>query len=176
MSSRAPRIECATRLAAEEDLPVLAIFERELARSAFPEDPITDLDYHEEKLRRALRQEPEGMVTMMVTGSGAPVGGEVAAWLWLSTKRTLATGEHYGVLRSLYVRRRYRGRGLADDLLRYAGRYFSARGVDRIVAKVHHENAGALAVLRRGGFSPIHVTLEQRMHCDEESEEEPASD
>ena len=163
MTDRGVPLECATRLAVEDDLPVLAIFERELARSSFPDDPIVDLKYHREKLERALRAEPEGMVVMVAVGPGAPPGGEIASWLWMSTKRTLATGERYGVVRSIYVRARYRGRGLAQDLVRYALRYFSGRGVTRVTAKVHHDNAAAINVLRSGGFRPVHLTLERRL-------------
>ena len=166
-------LECATRLATADDLPVLAIFERELARSAFPEDPILDLGYHREKLERALGAEPEGMVVMVASGPAAVREGEIAAWLWLSTKRTLATGERYGVLRSLYVRARYRTRGLAHDLVRYALRYFDQRGIERIVAKVHHDNAAAINVLRRGGFHALHLTLERRLPPDPDSKGEP---
>jgi ribosomal protein S18 acetylase RimI-like enzyme len=148
--------ECISRAVTEQDLPVLAIFERELARAGFPEDPILDLGYHQEKLRRALRQEPEGMIVQMVRG-------EIAAWLWLSTKRTLATGERYGVVRSLYVREGYRGHGLALGLADYALRYFAARGVAKILAKAHAENRPALQVLRRAGFTPLHLTLQYRL-------------
>ena len=156
-------VECATRLATEDDLPVLAIFERELARSAFPDDPIMDLSYHHDKLERALRAEPEGMVVMVATGADVAREGEVAGWLWLSSKRTLATGERYGVVRSIYVRERFRSRGIADDLAGYALRYFRGRGVARVVAKVHHENAAGLKVLRDAGFKDTHLTLERRV-------------
>ena len=159
----APGFECTCRLATEDDIPVLAIFERELARSAFPEDPILDLAYHEEKLRRAMRHEPEGMVVEVATGPAPGSGDEIAGWLWLSTRKTLATGERYGVLRSLYVRNQYRGRGLADDLTRYALRYFAGRGVRKIMAKVHAGNQSAIHVLRRAGFGPLHLTLEARL-------------
>lgn len=161
-------VEIVTRLATEEDLPVLAIFERELARSAFPDDPIVDLSYHRDKLQRALRTEPEGMVVMVATGPGVPGGAELAAWLWLSTKRTLATGERYGVLRSLYVRARWRGRGLAEDLVNYCLRYFAQRDVTRVVAKVHQDNAAAISLLRSGGFRPVHLTLERRLTADDD--------
>ena len=149
-------MQCTSRPATEDDLGVLAIFERELARAAFPEDPILDLEYHEEKLRRALRQEPEGMIVQTVHG-------EIVAWLWLSTKKTLATGEKYGVVRSLYVRERYRRHGLALGLAEYTLRYFRARGVGKIVAKLHAENQAALQVFRRAGFTPLHLTLQRRL-------------
>lgn len=158
-----PALECASRLACKEDIPVLAIFERELARLSFPEDPILNLDYHAEKLRRALAREPEGMIVQTVTVEDAVTFDEIAAWLWLSTKRTLATGEPYGVLRSLYVRPRYRRHGLALSLADYALRYFARRGVKKIMAKVHAGNAPALQVLRRVGFRPLHTTLEYRI-------------
>lgn len=157
------QLPCLSRLAGPEDLPVLAIFERELARLSFPEDPILDLEYHTEKLRRALEREPEGMIVQTIARDDAPAGDEIAAWLWLSTKRTLATSEPYGVLRSLYVRRPYRRHGLALSLAEYALRYFQQRGVKKIMAKVHAGNAPALQVLRHIGFEPLHTTLEYRL-------------
>ncbi len=156
-------LECVSRLACEEDLPVLAIFEREMARLSFPEDPILDLDYHAEKLRRAMAREREGMVVQTVECEDSPAGDEIAAWLWLTTKRTLATAETYGVLRSLYVRRRYRRHGLALSLAEYALRYFASRDVKKIMAKVHAENKEALQMLRRAGFDPLHTTLQFRL-------------
>jgi len=162
-STRQVSLECVSRLATEEDIPVLAIFERELARLSFPEDPILDLDYHAEKLRRSMEREPEGMIVQTVSAPDAPASDEIASWLWLNTRRTLATAEAYGVLRSLYVRRRYRRHGLALSLAEYALRYFAMRDVKKIVAKVHAENRVALQMLRRAGFGPLHVTLQFRI-------------
>lgn len=158
-------LECVSRPACTEDLPVLAIFERELARLSFPEDPILDLDYHTEKLQRALEQEPEGMIVQTVSAEDAPAGDEIAAWLWLQTRTTLATSESYGVLRSIYVRRRYRRHGLALSLAEYALRYFAARDVKKIMAKVHAENKPAIQVLRQIGFEPLHTTLQFRLEA-----------
>jgi ribosomal protein S18 acetylase RimI-like enzyme len=156
-------LECVSRAATEEDIPVLAIFERELARLSFPEDPILDLDYHAEKLARSMEREPEGMIVQCVSSDESPAGDEIASWLWLSTKRTLATSEAYGVLRSLYVRRHYRRHGLALSLAEYALRYFAARDIKKIMAKIHAENSAALKVLRRAGFEPLHTTLQFRL-------------
>lgn len=156
-------LECVSRLATEQDLPVLAIFERELARLSFPEDPILDLDYHTDKLRRAMDREPEGMIVQTVVTDDARAGDEIAAWLWLMTKKTLATEEPYGVLRSLYVRRRYRRHGLALSLSEYALRYFARRDVKKIMAKLHADNTAARQVLRRVGFKPLHTTLQYRL-------------
>ena len=156
-------IECVSRLACAEDLPVLAIFERELARISFPEDPILDLEYHTEKLQRAMEREPEGMIVQTVSAPDAPAGDEIASWLWLSTRTTLATSESYGLLRSLYVRPRYRRHGLALSLADYAMRYFSAREVKKIMAKVHATNKPAIQVLRQVGFEPLHTTLQLRL-------------
>ena len=161
--TRSVTIECVSRPAAAGDLPVLAIFERELARLSFPEDPILDLEYHTDKLQRAMEREPEGMIVQCVSAEDAPAGDEIAAWLWLSTRTTLATAEVYGVLRSLYVRQRYRRHGLALSLAEYALRYFASRDVKKVVAKVHAGNAPALQVLRQIGFEPLHTTLELRL-------------
>lgn len=149
--------EVNTRQAREDDLPVLAVFERELAKLSFPDDPIMSLDYHQAKLARALRAEPEGMIVL--TGEE---DYDIVGWLWLSTKTTLATGERYGVLRSLYVRHDLRRQGFASALVSYAQRYFDSRGIRRVVAKVHADSESGQRTLSRSGFKPLHLTYEWR--------------
>ena len=163
MASQHPEVELSTRLAREEDLPVLAVFERELAKLSFPENPITDLAYHEAKLRRALRADPEGLVVLTTHDDSDIVG-----WLWLTRRTALPTGERYGIVRSLYVRHDLRRQGLASALARYAQRYFAARGVKRVVAKMHVRNEGGERTLERLGFHPLHLTLEWRADDNEE--------
>lgn len=136
---------------------MLAVFERELARHSFPSDPITSLEYHEAKLRRALRQEAEGMVVLTTEDDHDIVG-----WLWLATKTTLATQERYGVVRSLYVRHDLRRQGFAQVLATYAKRYFTSRGISRVVAKVHVDAESGQRTLQRSGFKPLHLTYEWR--------------
>ncbi len=146
------------RQAREEDIPVLAIFERELARLAFPADPIVDLEYHEAKLRRALRTEPEGLVVLTTEDDADIVG-----WLWMTGKTALATGERYGVIRSFFIRPDLRRQGLASSLVAYALRYFAARGITRVVAKTHIACEAARRTLERAGFEPLHLTYEYRL-------------
>lgn len=147
------------RQATEEDLPVLAVFERELARLAFPADPITDLSYHEAKLRRALRAEPEGLIVLTTEEDDEDIVG----WLWLTGKTALATRERYGVIRSLYVRHDLRRQGFASALVSYALRYFATRGIKRVVAKTHVSCEGARRTMERTGFQPLHLTYEWRV-------------
>lgn len=167
MSTSNEALELSTRLAREDDLPVLAVFERELARLAFPEDPITDLDYHEAKLRRALRAEPEGLVVLTTADDNDIVG-----WLWLTGKTTLATGERYGVVRSLYVRHDLRRQGLGSALGRYAQRYFANRGLARVVVKFQADNEAAERAFRRLGFTPLHLTCQWRNPAGRAAEEQ----
>ena len=145
------------RPAQPRDLPVLAIFERELAKLSFPDDPILDLEYHEEKLVRALASDPEGMVVLTDEDTE-----EIAAWLWLGMRKTLATGERYGIVRSIYVRPEYRGRGLGSSLAEYARRYFDGKSVAKVYAKLHAMNAAGIRLLEKVGFEELHVTMEYR--------------
>ena len=151
-------VQISTRLVRKEDLPVLAVFERELAKLAFPRDPITDLGYHQAKLKRALRTEPEGLVVL----TSAEDDSDIVGWLWLTGKTALATGERYGIIRSLYVRHDLRRQGLAAALAAYAQRYFTTRDIRRVVAKMHVNNEAARRTLERLGFRPLHLTLEWR--------------
>jgi L-amino acid N-acyltransferase YncA len=152
-----PVPQTTTRLARAEDIPVLAVFEREMARATFPSDPIEDLEYHAERLRKALTREPEGMIVLVDSESQ-----EILAWLWTSVKRTLATGEQYGVLRSIYVRPSVRRCGLGTLLAQYALRRFESLGVSRVVATVHRDNLAAARTLSRAGFAAEHVTYQWR--------------
>lgn len=149
--------QTSTRCARLEDIPVLALFEREVARATFPDDPIEDLEYHARKLRKALAKEPEGMVVLV-----GPDTEEIVAWVWMVTRRTLATGERYGVVRSLYIRPSARHAGLGTMLAEYASRHFQERGILRVLAKVHDGNTAGSRVLTRAGFEPMHTTLEWR--------------
>ncbi len=146
-------MEVSTRFAIEDDLQTLAIYERQLACLSFPDDPILDLDYHYDKLARALRAEPDGMVVLTLEE-------EVVGWLWMTTKISLATRERYGVLRSVYVREDLRRQGLAKSLGQYCLRYFRSRGVHRVVAKVHYENTEAIGLLKVLGLELMHLTFE----------------
>ena len=151
------KLSTSTRCAKLEDIPILAMLEREVARVNFPVDPIEDLEYHEGKLRKALVKEPEGMVVLVASGSG-----EIMAWLWLTTRRTLATGEQYGVVRSIYVRSAARRAGLGSVLASYAQEYFQRKGIKRVAASVHSDNVAGLRMLSKAGFEAAHMTLEWR--------------
>jgi ribosomal protein S18 acetylase RimI-like enzyme len=157
MSESPESLAVSPRQARAEDLPVLAVFERELARLNFPDDPITDLAYHEAKLRRALRAQPEGLIVLTTEDDEDIVG-----WLWLTGKSVLATGERYGVVRSLYVRHDLRRQGLASALVSYGLRYFSSRGITRVVAKAHVNCEAGCRTLERTGFGALHLTYEYR--------------
>lgn len=151
-------LQTSTRNATLDDIPILAIFERELARVSFPDDPIEDLDYHSGKLYKALSREPEGMVVLVNAETE-----EILAWLWAVTKRTLATGESYGVLQSLYVRPQARRSGLGTLLAQYALRYFEGLGVRRVVARAHSDNIAGMDLLAKAGFRSTHISYEQRL-------------
>jgi ribosomal protein S18 acetylase RimI-like enzyme len=152
-------MEVSTRFAIDDDLETLAIYEREIACLSFPDDPILDLDYHYDKLRRAMRSEPDGMVVLTLEE-------DVVGWLWMTTKISLATKERYGVLRSIYIREDLRHEGLAKSLAQYCIRHFRSKGIHRVVAKIHHENDSAKALLQRIGMELVHVTYELREDSD----------
>ncbi len=136
------------------DLPTVATFERDIALISFPDDPITDLEFYERKLARAIG-DPRG-TALVVEDAGAVIG-----WSWLVTRENSVTRELYGELRSLYVVPSRRRDGVAFTLMRACLDYCARHGVSRIVGRTSAGNASMQAIYRLHGFEPRHVVFEK---------------
>ena len=137
-----------------EDVPAVAVFEREIAEISFPDDPVTDLAFYERKLRQAIDdRKSEPLVGVL--------DGRIVAWAWIGTRENFITHERYGELRSFYVVADFRGTGYAMKLMRACLDYCAKHGLARLSGRTHAANEAMQSVYEMFGFEAKHVVYER---------------
>lgn len=147
------------RQATSADLPAIVPFEIEIARISFPEDPVTDPDVHQKKLRKAMKKEPDGMFV-------AETEERIVGWLWITINTNFTTGERYANFRSLALDPEWRGQEAARSLVEFGIDYCRQRGAGWITGKVHVDNLPMRVLYRETGFHAKHLTMEFRWEGD----------
>ena len=138
------------------DAPVLAEFESEISRISFQEEAITDLEFHRQKILKAIPKEREGMLVL-------DNHGEICGWLWMAMKTNSLTGEKYVNFRSFYIKESYRGTEYVDQLLEKGINDCREMGAGSIVGKVHAQNLPMRVLYKNHGFQPTHLTMELKL-------------
>lgn len=153
--ARAPgRGEFLIRIAESDDLPAIAAFEAEIARTAFPEDPIVDEEFYKAKMERFL-----GVDGAFVAESADD--GEVVGWAWVKVRENFATKEEVADFRSFYVAPGARGGPVAFALMSAVLDFAAARRLAKIVGRTRYDNQAMGALYQRYGFRPVHVVYER---------------
>lgn len=138
------------------DAPVLAEYESEISRISFQEEAITDLEFHRQKILKAIPKEREGMLVL-------DNEGEICGWLWMAIKTNSLTGEKYVNFRSFYIKESYRGTEYVDQLLEKGINDCRKMGAGSIVGKVHAQNLPMRVLYKNHGFRPTHLTMELKL-------------
>ncbi|MGE5559179.1 MAG: N-acetyltransferase family protein [Bacillota bacterium] len=141
------------RTVKQEDFPVLAAYEMEIAEISFGDEAVTDPDFHLRKLEKALPKEKNGM--MVLEADGKPAG-----WLWMTPRTNSVSGETYVNFKSFYIEEGLRGTEWPEKLLKSGLEYCRAAGAERIIGKVHVKNLPMRALYKKCGFEPTHMTME----------------
>jgi L-amino acid N-acyltransferase YncA len=136
-----------------EDVPVLAEYESEISLISFQEEAITDPEFHQQKILKAIPKEKEGMLVL-------DNDGEICGWLWMAMKTNSLTGEKYVNFRSFYIKEAYRGSEFVGQLLEKGINDCLKLGAKSIVGKVHAKNLPMRALYKSHGFEPTHLTME----------------
>lgn len=139
-----------------EDAPVLAEYESEISRISFQEQAITDLEFHRQKILKAIPKERDGMLVL-------DNDGEICGWLWMAIKTNSLTGEKYVNFRSFYIKESYRGTEYVDQLLVKGVDNCRKMGAGSIVGKVHAQNLPMRVLYKNHGFQPTHLTMELKL-------------
>lgn len=138
------------------DFPAVLGFEREIAEKSFPESPILDENYHRQKLEKALKREPNGLVVALLDE-------QIVGWLWLRTEKDRSTNAKFGYIKSIIVASKHRHQGFGKKLAEAAKQYFLSRGVHRVDLIVSATNYEATSFFDRVGFEREHSTLRKRL-------------
>lgn len=141
------------RMIQENDISVVAQFEKEISIISFGDEAVTDLDFHRKKIKKAMAREQDGMLVLEVEE-------KVAGWLWMSPKTNFITNEIYINFRSFYIAEDQRGSQGVYRLMDAGMDYCRRMGAQNIIGKVHVKNLPMRAVYKNYGFEPTHLTME----------------
>jgi RimJ/RimL family protein N-acetyltransferase len=140
----------------QKDLPTIASFEREIAKISFPDDPITDLNFYIDKMKRLIG---DNNVAAFVVDAG----GEAVGWAYASRRQNFITKKAYGDFHSIYISPTFRGTGVSKALMNAVFDFCKRRGLDRVVFRTRSTNEPMKAVLARSGFVPTQIYYEKEL-------------
>ena len=126
------------------------------------------LEDNRERYVRYLRNDlaSEDRAVFVATDRDASVGiitGRIHTTLPIRVRR------RQGNISNLFVASRYRGRGLAAELVGELLRWFRGNGIEDVYLGVHCGNASALKVFRELGFQDYLIELKKDIGSDSES-------
>ncbi len=167
-------LQVIVRNATKDDIPeitrMVKEFEKEhykLVSSKIPElEPVLRLskDYYKKEL---------GWITKCLRARKARVlvaemDGKVVGYGVFSIKKQppICALSEYGHISQLYVKPRFRGRGISSALFEAAREWFQKKGVKWMDIGVHFGNDRALDIYRHWGFIPRHITLWRKVKGD----------
>ena len=139
-----------------KDIETVAGFEREIAKISFPDDPITDLGFYTNKLKKVLDDKNASpMVAEDATG--------VVGWAHVSIRRNFITKEAYGDFHSIYIASSQRGTGVVAALVQSVFDFCKKEKLGHVVFRTRATNEPMKAVLARFGFVPTQIYYERQM-------------
>ncbi len=135
----------------EEDLPTIIGFKTKSVKVSFPGHKF-DPEKFRDSLLRQWEKEPDGIQIL-------EEDGKIIGYIWFNS----GSGDvgRYGMLRQLFIDDGYRGRGLAERLIRYAEDYFFSRGIKRIKLTVTMANSPAMKLYEKLKYDKTRVVMEK---------------
>ena len=146
----------------EKDLDTVAVFEGEIAKMSFPDDPITDTRFYVKKLKQLLAN--ENAATFVAESEAELVG-----WANVSQRQNFITKEKYADFHSIYVAPSQRGGGVVAALVNAVFDHCRRQGLDKVVFRTRADNERMKAVLARVGFVPTQIYYEKALGGKEKS-------
>jgi ribosomal protein S18 acetylase RimI-like enzyme len=144
----------------ERDIETVAGFEREIAKISFPDDPVTDLEFYSNKVKRLLHNNDAAcFVAEDDTG--------VVGWAYVSARSNFITKERYADFHSIYVSPSQRGGGVVSMLIEAVFEHCRRHKFGHVVFRTRATNEPMKKVLTRVGFVPTQIYYEK--HFDAES-------
>ncbi|MFF2908934.1 GNAT family N-acetyltransferase [Paenibacillus sp. NPDC057934] len=135
------------------DIALIAKFEREISLISFGDDAITDLSFHEEKIKKAMDKEREGMMVLELERN-------ISGWLWMAKKMNYLSKAVYVNFKSFYILDNYRGSEHVNALMNEGISFCERIGAESISSKVHVDNLPMRILYKQFGFAPTHLSME----------------
>ena len=88
---------------------------------------------------------------VIVAHDGSNIVGFLTAMI--TTPLPIFVQKKYGSLNDMFIKKKHRGRGLGERLLRTAVEWFQREGIKRIELRVDAKNEKAIAFYRAHGFT-----------------------
>jgi len=137
-----------------KDIDAVAAFECEIAKISFPDDPITDLGFYANKLRKVLDDKnASAMVAEDATG--------IVGWAHVSIRRNFITKEAYGDFHSIFIGPTQRGTGVVAALVQSVFDFCKKQKLGHVVFRTRATNEPMKKVLARFGFVPTQIYYER---------------
>lgn len=140
----------------EKDLETIAMFEGEIAKMSFPDDPITDIPFYVKKLKQLMANKDAAAFV-------AESGGELVGWANVSQRQNFITKEKYADFHSIYVAPSQRGGGVVSALINAVFDHCRQQGLDKVVFRTRANNERMKSVLARVGFVPTQIYYEKAL-------------
>lgn len=140
----------------EKDLETIAMFEGEIAKMSFPDDPITDIPFYVKKLKQLMANKDAAAFV-------AESGGELVGWANVSQRQNFITKEKYADFHSIYVAPSQRGGGVVSALINAVFDHCRQQGLDKVVFRTRANNERMKSVLARVGFEPTQIYYEKAL-------------
>jgi RimJ/RimL family protein N-acetyltransferase len=138
----------------EKDLETVAVFEGEIAKISFPDDPITDVGFYVKKLKQLMANKDAAAFV-------AESNGELVGWSNVSQRQNFITKEKYADFHSIYVAPSQRGGGVVAALVTAVFDWCRNKKLDRVVFRTRADNERMKSVLARVGFVPTQIYYEK---------------
>lgn len=138
------------------DLAAVAEFEVEIAKISFPDDPITDPEFHKRRLERSIEQDGAFVATDLTTN-------QVVGWALVVSRENFSLKERYADFKSLYIVPAYRGGALVFHLMVAVENFAELNGLTRIAGRTAASNEDMKAVYERCGYHAVHIAFERTL-------------
>lgn len=109
-----------------------------------------------------IRSAEEGAGAIFIAWVGQDIAGFVAGWMALDQDPlNFPELASHGYVSDIYVRTRWRGKDIAQQLLAAIEDHLKMQGARRLRIHSLARNAAALAAYRGNGFEPLEIVLEK---------------
>jgi ribosomal protein S18 acetylase RimI-like enzyme len=137
----------------ESDLAQIIEFKKQSAKTSFIGQKLK-VDRFVKRLNESVKKDP-GMIRVLESD------GAIAGYIWVG----LSEGDFgkYGFLHQLFIHQDFRGRGLAQTLVKDAEKYLAKRGAKKMEIMVTGTNCSAYKLYKKLKYKDTRIQMEKAL-------------